>query len=119
MSTRTTASSVTSTRCPSRDEEFGPAALLAVWIRLTTGLQSFGRRRSGLTEVELVFKLPQSFVVDLAFVAQAHGGLPFYPEQISGQAREVLLMRRANADFCLVLSCHCGKTLPIMPSPVL
>ena len=47
---------------------------------------------TGLAQVKLVFKLPESLVVDLAFVAQAHGSLPFYPQQIAGQAREVFLM---------------------------
>ena len=47
---------------------------------------------AGLAQVEFVFQLPQSLIVDAAFVAQTHRGPPLQPKQITRKTGQAFVM---------------------------
>jgi hypothetical protein len=71
-------------------------------------------RRTRLAQVEFVFELAQGFVVDAAQIAQAHGSLPFHPQQFAGDVRQPLVMFWDQAACGIVFSRDRGQALLIV-----
>jgi hypothetical protein len=48
----------------------------------------YGVRRSGFTQIEFVFQLPQDLVADLTFISQANCGLSFHAKQLARNIKQ-------------------------------